>query len=125
MEKLTHGLSIGIERNDNRLFLVLNVSGRLSHSDYQTMTPMLESALEGVEQAEILALVDIRQLEGMSLHAAWDDLKLGIKHGREFKKIAIVGKGEFQHWMTRVGNWFTSGECKFFDDKQKAVSWLA
>jgi hypothetical protein len=124
MSDLIHGISIGIERNGDDFYLAFKAIGSLSHDDYQRMTPILESALGGIRDPEIFALADITELEGSSLHAAWDDLKLGLKHGKEFKKVAILGKGDLQQWMTRVADWFTPGEFKFFEDKQKALDWL-
>ncbi|QDF74347.1 MULTISPECIES: STAS/SEC14 domain-containing protein [Shewanella] len=119
-----HGIAIGIERNQENVYLTFKAVGKLTHQDYLQMTPLLESALAGVESPEILALIDITELDGISLHGAWDDLKLGIKHGKEFKRVAIVGEGDVQQWMTRVANWFTSGEFKFFEDKKSALAWL-
>ncbi len=36
-----HGLSIGIERVDNNFFLSLKAVGKLTHEDYETITPMI------------------------------------------------------------------------------------
>ena len=86
-----HGLSIGMERSGSDFYLTLTPVGKLTHADYEVITPMVDSAVEGVKHPKIKALVDIRGLEGWESRAAWDDFKLGVKHGREFEKIAIVG----------------------------------
>ncbi|QQX79345.1 STAS/SEC14 domain-containing protein [Shewanella sp. KX20019] len=93
MSDKRHGISVGIERFDNQFYLNLIAKGKLTHEDYQYMVPMLESALAGVEHPEINVLADLTELDGWELRAAWDDLKLGLAHGRAFKKIAIVGEG--------------------------------
>ncbi|GIU47474.1 STAS/SEC14 domain-containing protein [Shewanella algidipiscicola] len=124
MSDLQHGISIGIERSGDNIYLMLTAIGTLTHADYELMTPILESALAGLDQPEIVALVDITQLEGISLHAAWDDLQLGLKHGKAFHKVAIVGRGDFQQWMSRIAGWFSPGEFKFFDSRAKARAWL-
>ena len=92
MTIIRHGLSIGIERVDNDFFLSLKVSGKLTHKDYEKITPMIDAALEGIEEPKIKAYIDGSEFEGWELRAAWDDLKLGLKHGGEFEKIAIFGK---------------------------------
>ncbi len=51
-----HGLSIGIERMNNDFFLTLKASGKLTHQDYETITPMIDSALAGVNQPKICLL---------------------------------------------------------------------
>ncbi|AOE50380.1 SpoIIAA family protein [Kangiella sediminilitoris] len=124
MEVKSHGLRVGLERHGNNIFLTLKATGKLTHQDYQTMLPMLESALQSVENPEIDALIDGTELEGWEPRAAWDDLKLGLKHGSKFRKIAIYGNKDWQETFAKVGDWFTSGEVKFFEDIKRALSWL-
>ena len=87
MNMRRHGLSIGIERDNNQLFLFLEVIGKLTHEDYGIITPMLESALEGLTEPKIRVLIDAFAMEGWEPRAAWDDLKLGLKHGNEFERV--------------------------------------
>ena len=119
-----HGISIGIERSGNEFFLSLKAIGKLSHEDYQTITPMIDSALESVKQPRINAYIDGTELEGWELRAAWDDFKLGLKHGNEFVKIAIHGNKHWQEMAAKIGSWFVSGDVKYFDSQEQALAWL-
>ena len=120
----THGLSIGIERAGSEIFLSLKAQGKLTHQDYETVTPMIDSALAAVKHPKVKVLIDGTELEGWEMRAAWDDLKLGLKHGNEFDKIAIYGNKNWQEIAAKVGSWFISGDIKYFDDKQQALGWL-
>ncbi|MGL4517559.1 MAG: STAS/SEC14 domain-containing protein [Shewanella sp.] len=125
MTMLKHGISIGIERyGDDDFFVAFKAVGTLTHQDYLRMQPVLESALAGVQDPDIYALVDVTELDGWELHAAWDDVKLGIKHIRHFEKIGIVGKTTFQEVMATLANWLTPADVKFFSDKGAALAWL-
>ncbi|WP_416306424.1 STAS/SEC14 domain-containing protein [Neptunicella sp. SCSIO 80796] len=124
MKNVRHGLSIGIERTGNEFFLFLKASGKLTHDDYQIITPMLESALESVKQPSVNVLIDGTELQGWEMRAAWDDLKLGLKHGNEFNKVAIFGDKDWQERIAKIGSWFISGEVKYFHDAAAALSWL-
>ncbi|MCU8006249.1 STAS/SEC14 domain-containing protein [Shewanella sp. SM87] len=125
MALLKHGISIGIERyGDDDFFVTFKAIGTLTHQDYEMMVPVLESALAGVKDPDIFALVDVIELEGLELQAAWDDLKLGVKHIRHFEKIAIVGKTTLQEVLAKLANWFTPAEVRFFVDNGDAVAWL-
>lgn len=125
MALLKHGISIGIERyGDDDFFVTLKAIGTLTHQDYEMMVPVLKSALAGVKDPDIFALVDVTELEGLELQAAWDDLKLGVKHIRHFEKIAIVGKTTLQEVLAKLANWFTPAEVRFFVDNGDAVAWL-
>lgn len=119
-----HGLSIGIESIDNEFYLTLKASGKLTHDDYKTITPMIDSALAGINQAEIKALIDATELEGWEARAAWDDFKLGLKHGSQFVKIAIYGNKRWQDLAAKIGSWFIAGEMKYFEDEEAAIEWL-
>ena len=119
-----HGLSIGIERIGNEFFLSLKAIGKLSHADYLKINPMIDGALEGVKDPEIKAFIDGSELQGWELRAAWDDFKLGLKHGNEFSKIAIFGNKKWQEYSAKIGTWFISGEVKYFEDSEQALAWL-
>lgn len=119
-----HGLSVGMERTDDCFFLSMKVQGKLTHKDYESITPMIDSALAEVKEPKVKALIDGTELEGWEARAAWDDFKLGLKHGNEFEKIAIFGKKQWQEILAKVGSWFVSGEIRYFEDEKEAVSWL-
>jgi hypothetical protein len=120
-----HGLTIGIERVNTNIFISLKAVGTLEHADYLTITPLIEGALEKVEQAKVDLLFDAIELDGWELRAAWDDLKLGLKHGSEFDKVAICGNKRWLQVAAKIGNWFVSGDVKYFDDIEDALEWIA
>lgn len=124
MTVIRHGLSIGIERVNNDFFLSFRVIGKLTHEDYKKITPMINSALEGVSDPNINVFIDGSELEGWELRAAWDDFKLGLKHGREFNKVAILGTKKWQKYASKLASWFVSGEVKYFEDIVEAYRWL-
>jgi hypothetical protein len=124
MSIVRHGLSIGIERYGSNFFLSLKAVGKLTHEDYETITPMIDSALSMVKEPQVKALIDGTEMEGWELRAAWDDFKLGLKHGNEFEKIAIYGNKNWQEITAKIGAWFISGEVKYFESEDDALDWL-
>jgi len=124
MKYSRHGLSIGIERVNGSFFLTLRAVGKLKHEDYEVINPMIDSALEGVKDPKIRALIDGSEFEGWELRAAWDDFRMGLKHGSQFEKIAIFGDSKWQEMAAKVGSWFVSGEVKYFEECDDALDWL-
>ena len=124
MKVTRHGLAIGIERTGNDFFLSLKASGKLTHEDYNKINPMIDSAIQGVKEPKVKVFIDGSELEGWELRAAWDDFKLGLKHGSEFDKIAIFGNKKWQEYSAKIGSWFLSGEVKYFEDADTALTWL-
>ncbi len=121
-----HGISVGIETtgDENEFFLLLRATGKLTHKDYEIITPLINSSLEGLKGPKIKALVDGTEWEGWDLDAAWDDFKLGLKHGSKFEKIAIYGNKNWQQTAAKIGSWFIGGEIKYFETYDAAVHWL-
>ncbi|WP_448212460.1 STAS/SEC14 domain-containing protein [Colwellia sp. MEBiC06753] len=124
MTTKTHGIGIGIERVNSEFFISLKAVGKLTHQDYQTITPMIDSALASVETPKVKMFFDGNELEGWELRAAWDDFKLGLKHGNEFEKIAVVGNDKWLEFGVKVGAWFVSGEIQYFNNQPEALAWL-
>ncbi|MCP3849065.1 MAG: STAS/SEC14 domain-containing protein [Gammaproteobacteria bacterium] len=125
MSNSRHGLSIGIERVDSQFFMTMKAVGKLTHDDYKIITPMIDSALSSVKEAKVHMLIDGTEMEGWEARAAWDDFKLGVKHGKEFKKIAIYGNKSWQEIAAKVGSWFVSGEVRYFDHCDDALQWIS
>jgi hypothetical protein len=119
-----HGLFIGIERVNDQFFLSLKAVGKLTHEDYLQITPMIDSALAEVKDPKVNVFFDGTELEGWELRAAWDDLKLGLKHGSEFNKIAIYGNKTWLEYSAKIAAWFTSGQVRYFTDSKSALAWL-
>ncbi|PMG78170.1 hypothetical protein BCU84_08960 [Shewanella sp. 10N.286.51.B7] len=124
MTQESHGFSIGIERINSDVFLSLKAKGTLTHQDYLTITPIIESALAEVNNPKVKVFIDGTELDGWEMRAAWDDLKLGLKHGNEFEKIAIYGNKGWQEFAGKIAKWFIHGKSQFFEDKDKALQWL-
>ncbi len=125
MSNSRHGLSIGIERIESKFFMTMKAVGKLTHDDYKIITPMIDSALSSVADAKVHMLIDGTEMEGWEARAAWDDFKLGVKHGKEFKKIAIYGNKSWQEIAAKIGSWFVSGEVRYFDHCDDALQWIS
>jgi hypothetical protein len=124
MKQKRHGLMIGIERVGERFFISLRAVGKLTHEDYLNITPMIDKALASVETPVADVLLDATELDGWEMRAAWDDFKLGLKHGKDFHRIAIVGNRHWQELAASVGGWFISGEARYFEAMDAALDWL-
>ncbi len=119
-----HCISIGITNIEDEFFLKLVAKGKLTHEDYEKMIPLIENALIGVKDPKVKVLVDAREFEGWQLKAAWDDLKFGLKHNKDFTKLAFVGSKEWESYGIKISNWFMSGQMRYFEDMESATTWL-
>ncbi|OAN10970.1 hypothetical protein A3K86_18485 [Photobacterium jeanii] len=121
---LSHGLAMDIDQKDDHFFIEIKAIGTLTHGDFEKITPILDDALASVEKPQIDAYIDGSDFEGWELQAAWDDLRLGLKHGKKFHRVAIYGNQRWQEIMAKVGGWFVAGEVRYFDEPLDALAWL-
>jgi hypothetical protein len=73
------------------------------------------------------AVIVVPEFEGMSGGALWQDLKLGIPHLRDWKRIALVTDIDWMTHLTQMFGWMTPGDAKIFSLKERteAIEWVA
>jgi universal stress protein A len=102
----------------------IRVKGKLTDEDYKKFLPILEDLIN--KEGPVSAYVDMEKFEGWEPKAAWDDLKFGLSHDVDFKRIAVVGDKKWVEWMIRFSDIFFSAEMRYFPvaEKQQAMDWL-
>lgn len=103
--------------------LAFRLSGKLHDDDYQICMPLFEAAA-AAGPFRLLAVLE--DFHGWDLHAAWDDLKLGIKIEGALERLALVGDGAVATWMVRLSKPFTRAEVRQFhpSERDAALAWL-
>ncbi len=119
-----HQLTMSIQQTDETFLMRMVAKGKLTHENYQQITPLIDQALESVEHPKVCFMIDAREMEGWELEAAWDDMKLGLKHGNKMKKIAIVGNKKWQALIAKMASWFIDGKAQYFENIQEAEDWV-
>jgi len=107
--------------------LVLRASGHLTASDYEEMfIPLLEKLIKQYGHARVLLYLD-EDFQGWEAEALWDDAAFGLRHRRDFEKIAVVGAPAWLEWGVRTGNALLEGEARTFgpDDLSEALAWVS
>ena len=100
-------------------------SGKLAAEDYRDVVlPALE---EAAKTGDIRFLIVMRDFDGVSGGALWQDLRIGVEHLRSWKRIALVTDIGWMTHATDLFGWMTPGETKTFplDRKDQAIQWVA
>ncbi len=101
--------------------LGFKVSGKLVDEDYKAFVPQIEKIIQ--EFGRISLLLELDDFHGWDLGAAWDDFKFGMKHIKDFKRLAIVGDKRWEEWMAKLAKPFMRAEVKYFDRSQLPDAW--
>ena len=122
---VTHGIGVLTQKCNDRVFIEVVATGKLTHEDYQMFIPIVERALKKAKKLEVDLLIDMTAFKGWAeLKAMVDDAKFGIKHLNDFDKIALVGNKKWEEIATKIWAKLTKSKVKFFKDREKAIKWL-
>lgn len=109
---------------DNSTLLRIKVSGKLTHQDYMTIIPKIDTIIANAKGTKVNAYIDAIDLDGWEFKALLDDIKLGLKHRKAFNNIAIYSHKKWIEILSKIGSWFISGEVKHFKKSEHALDWI-
>lgn len=112
--------------HDRDEFLVIRASGKLTSIDYDAAIPEIENAMS-LHRGKSNLLVLLEDFRGWEPEAAWKDLRFDLKHFGDFGRIAVVGEGPLEKWMTRLSAPLTGAQIRYFDRTRtdEARAWLS
>ena len=100
-------------------------SGKIAAEDYRDVVlPALERA---ARSGDVRFVIVMRDFDGISGGAIWQDLRVGFEHLRSWKRIALVTDIEWMQHMTSLFGWMTPGEIRHFPlaQRDEAIAWAA
>ena len=100
-------------------------TGKIAAEDYRdVVVPALEQAAKA---GDVRFIIVMRDFDGITGGAIWQDLKMGIEHLRSWKRIALVTDITWMSHLTDLFGWMTPGETKTFplDQQDQAIRWVA
>ena len=128
MAKVTikeHGIGVLVNRANGKVFIEIDMYGKLTHEDYAIMIPTVEKALKEAKGLEVDLLIDLTGFKGWDeLRAMIDDGLFSIKHLLSFDKVAVIGKKKREKVATKIWSLLTGGKVKFFVNRADALAWL-
>ena len=107
--------------NESHIY-AFQVSGKLVEEDYKIFRPKLERLLK--KNSPLSLLIRLKDFEGWTAKAAWEDMKIGLKHDDDFLRIAMVGESSWEKLMVDFGDLFMDTEVEYFKDESEALAWL-
>lgn len=95
--------------------------GILHDEDYKQFVPTMETILTA--EGKVRMFVQFEDFHGWDPHAAWDELKFGLRHYSDFERIAMVGDRRWERWMAAFCRPFTKAKVKYFDESEAEAAW--
>ncbi len=115
---------IKLEQEAVGKIVTLVFKGKLDKADYELLVPQLEGLMDRDEKIRLL--IELRDFEGWTLGAAWEETKFTIKHFNDIERMAIVGDSQWKKGMAGFVKPFTAATVQYFDmsDMEGAKQWI-
>jgi hypothetical protein len=96
------------------------LTGKLHDEDYKSFVPAVDAV---ATQGRVRLLAQFEDFHGWDMHAAWEDFKFGMKHYRDFERIAMVGDHKWEAWLATLCKPFTRAKVRYFDASEVEAAW--
>jgi hypothetical protein len=108
----------------NGTVLEVQVTGKLTHQDYQQFAPRFEEMLKA--HGKLRVLFEMVDFHGWEVAALWDDIKFDVKHYSDIERLAMVGDKKWEKGMSVFCRPFTTAKIRYFDSAAlaEARAWL-
>ncbi len=111
------------EENDGNV-LTVNISGKLTKSDYEKFVSEFERLVG--EFGKLSVLFEMTDFHGWDAGGLWEDTKFAIHHFDDIERIAMIGEKRWQQGMATFCKPFTKATIQYFDHSEAAEAgeWL-
>lgn len=118
-------MPIQLNKENSGKLIDMHVSGKLEKTDYEHFVPEFERLAR--QHGKLRVLFEMTGFHGWEASTAWEDFKFGMKHMSDIKRLAMVGKKQWQHGMAIFCKPFVNAEVRYFDHiaVAEARSWLS
>ena len=102
---------------------VVGVCGEFELADYRRFED--EVIQQIARQGALSLLMDLRDMLGMTLDVALEDVRFTRQHAKDIGRIAILSERDAVAWTVLMSQWIVDTEIRVFDDEASAREWLA
>lgn len=105
--------------------IALSASGTIVKADYEKVWPLVQHLVQ--QHGNIRIYLEVHEIDMISARALWEEIKMDVKHFRDFSKLAVVGDSFWKQMATFAMGFFTSGGAKYFtfEEKEQAWAWVS
>jgi hypothetical protein len=100
--------------------------GRITGDDYEkVIVPALDEAAKKYAKIRFLYILG-EDFDGITAEAMWDDVKVGLRHIRDFEKMAVVTDNKMIREAIRVFGFVMPAEVRVFGNlaEKEARDWI-
>lgn len=112
---------VSIEHEGN--LSIIGIFGEFEVADFKRVEDEVTAQLAAHHSINLL--VDLRDMLGVTLDTALEDLRFTRAHSRDVGRIALLSQRETVTWSALLSQLFMKAQLRVFDDEGTAREWLA
>ena len=114
---------ISVHADQNIIYTV--AENKLTDDDYDRIIPLLQERIE--TYGKIRWFFEMKNFEGWTFSAMWEDLKFDFKNRDSLEMVAMVGDKKWEEKLTELMKPFTDAQIQFFEqtDRGNAKIWIS
>ena len=118
-------MPIGMQQQEGRKFLKIDLVGTLAKADYKPF--VFEFTRLAELHGKLRVLLDMTRFHGWNSGGLWEEIKFDLKHLDKLDRLAVVGEARWQHAISSFAKPFTPADVRYFDGDRiaDAEDWLA
>ncbi|MCX2838434.1 STAS/SEC14 domain-containing protein [Salinimicrobium sp. CDJ15-81-2] len=115
---------INLLNSDRDNLIAVEVSGKVSKEEVENLHPLIDKIIAKNNKVDFY--FELHDFYGYDLEGLWADLKIDAAHISDYGNMAIVGDKIWQEKTTKVLNFFSGSQIKYFDlnEKDTAKAWI-
>lgn len=104
--------------------VAVQIVGTLEKKDYDVFGPRLDDLVE--QHGRLRLFIELVDFRGWTPAAAWEDVKLAVRHFRNIERIAVVGERPWEKGIAALAKPFTSAQMRYFnvEERDAANTWI-
>jgi len=102
-------------------FVAVKAVGKMTDAAYKSFVPKLETII--AEHGPIRLMFDLTESDGWTLKGAVDDMMLGLTHGKDFERIALVGDTAWEALAARMANALMNCDVRHYPSIDRQIAW--
>jgi len=111
---------IVIEQKAERVSV--HVYGEFTLADFQELEEEINYTIRFEGPVDLC--FDLREMAGVTIDVAWEDMRFTRAHAADFHRIAIVSDSQWVSWSAWLTQNFVSADVDVFATPEEAIAWL-
>lgn len=111
---------IAIDHQQN--IVTLTVLGEFTLADIKEFEALVHYKIQF--NGTVRLLVDLREMAGMTVDTALEEVRFSRQHAGDFERIAIVTDSQWLAWSAWLQQLFVRADLRVFSDETEARNWI-